>query len=152
MNFQEVYPQFPGSGIPNMPLQMDSLANTNSRTPCSQTWDDGNDGNDDVVICCFKLAGGVTCWTKAPSIWKVTDKIVFLIHFKIQFTWFWCGPKKMSVDRKIWVCWVWVWVWTVECGLLTMTVPYLGNPPICYHYTTIYTTIYRQKYLSERRL
>ena len=29
MNFREVYPQFPASGIPNTPLQMDS--NTNSR-------------------------------------------------------------------------------------------------------------------------
>ena len=42
-----------------------------------------------------------------------------------------CVPKKMSasVDRKNRVCWVRVWVWSVECGLLTVTVPYLGNPP-----------------------
>ena len=84
------------------------------------------------------------------SIWKVALKIVFLICFKIQFTWFlfvsllerealsvdgnWrkneCGPKKMSVDKKKWVCWVWVWVWSVECGVLSMTVPYLGNPRV----------------------
>ena len=57
MNFREVYPQFPASGILNTPLQMDS--NTNSRMPCSRTWDDGDDGDDDVVLCC--LAGRVTC-------------------------------------------------------------------------------------------
>ena len=34
----------------------------------------------------------------------------------------------MSVDRKKWVCCVRVWLWSVECGLLTMRVPYLGNP------------------------
>ena len=59
----------------------------------------------------------------------------------------WVWTKKMSVDQKKWVCWVWVWVWTkkiecvehergvwsMECGVLSMTVPYLGNPLVTIH-------------------
>ena len=53
----------------------------------------------------------------------------WLRDYEIAFTtWVWmengsvgqkneCGSKKMSVDKKKWVCWVWVWVWSVECGV-----------------------------------
>ena len=59
------------------------------------------DDGDDVVVCC--LAGGVICWTKAPSIWKVMDKIVFLIHFTIQFTWFNVGMHQENNTLLDWL-------------------------------------------------
>ena len=43
--------------------------------------------------------------------------------------------KKMSVDKKIWVCWARLWVWSVECGVWSVECDNAisGEPPFPPH-------------------